>query len=62
MQIIKRTESKDITEESHQVTREEYRRRKEQRTTKTSKQNDNKDIPINKYFECKCTKYYNQKT
>ena len=56
MHTEKRKDSKYNTKNSHQVTREENGRRKEQkRTTKTTpkQQNGNKYIPINNYFKCK---------
>lgn len=52
----KRKKSKHNTEDSHQVTREKSKRRKEQNTTKRKRkneQNSNKYIPINDYFNCK---------
>lgn len=60
----KRKKSKHNTEDSHQVTREKSKRRKEQNTTKKERkneqkikreneQNGNKYIPINDYFNCK---------
>lgn len=58
-------EPKHNTEENQQATKEETnRKRKEQRITKTRRKQiteDNKYIPINDYFKCKCTKCSNQR-
>jgi len=64
-QKIMRRESKYTTIRNHQITKEESKRRKEQRiTTKTTRkqQNGNKYTLINNYFKYKWTKCSNQKT
>ena len=65
-QKIKRKEYKHTTEESHQITKKESKRRKKKwrGTTKIARkqQNVNKHIPVNNYFKCKWTKFYNQST
>ena len=62
----KRQVSKDNTNDSHQVTREERqeeeRNKKEpQKQPQNDQPNGNKYIPINKYFKCKWTKCFTQK-
>ena len=66
-QKIVRKEFKQNTKESHQTTREESKsKRKEQKVTtkqpENNEQNGNKYIPINNYFKCKSTEFFNQKT
>lgn len=51
------------TTKKHQTTKEE-KKRKQRGTTKqpeNNEQNGNMYIPINNYFKCKWTKFYNQK-
>ena len=62
---IKRKEFKHVTNESHQTTKEDSKRRKReelQKQPENNEQNGNKAIPINNYFKCKQTKFSNQKT
>ena len=53
----KEKEIKNNTKDSHQISREESKRRKEQqrtiKTTESNEQNSNKDLTINNYFKCK---------
>ena len=62
---MKRKEYKYTVKESHEITKEESKRRKELRgstITENNQQNGNMHIPIKNYFKCKWTKFPNQKT
>ena len=60
----KRKESKHNTKDNHQITREENKRKKQKRTTKTinKRQEVHTYQPINNYFKYKWAKCPNQKT
>ena len=56
----KRKKSKHNIKDSHQIAREESKRKRNKKPQK--QQNVNKYIPIYNYVNCKWTKYSNQKT